>query len=150
MPVHGVRRPSGWPQDLALAQSPPAAREKRKEKTTLFGIKITRSQISYQAAQVQHVTSSKRHVKRVSLALQLCRCLVWQQHRYGVSAARICVAAAQKRSNWLGMTSVLRLLGIAATKMPYFSGFELSRTCENSDELMYLEKASVSGILLDL
>ena len=60
------------------------------------------------------------------------------------------MAAAQKRSNWLGMTSVLRLLGIAATKMPYFSGFELSRTCENSDELMYLEKASVSGILLDL
>ena len=111
----------------------------------------------YPAAQVQHVTSSKHHVKRVSLALQLCRCLVWQQPRHGVPAAQIrvaatqkCAAAAHKQSNWLGMTSVLCLLGIAATTMPYFSGFELSRTCENSAELMYLEEASVSGILLDL
>ncbi len=85
-----------------------------------------------------------------ALCTQLCRCLVWQQHRHGVPAAQTCVAAAQKCvaaaqkwPNWLGMTAALCLLGIAATKMPYFSGFELSRT-------MYLEKASVSGILLNL
>jgi len=86
MPVHAVRRPSGQPQGLALAQSPPAAHKKIKEKTmpvgiklmrsqvlyraaqarknikektTPFGTKLMRSQVLYRAAQVQHATSSK-------------------------------------------------------------------------------------------
>ncbi len=42
------------------------------------------------------------------------------------------------------------VLGIAASKMPHFSGFELSRSYADTAELMYLEKASVCGILLDL
>jgi len=48
-----------------------------------------------------------------------------------VAATQKYVAAAQKSSNWSGMTSALCLHGIAATKMPYFSGLNLSRTCRN-------------------